>query len=63
MTPDLPCESDTAGLPEYTAASLDAIGEREDLVVVGQSLGALMSAPHWVCDTASFASNSSVLSL
>src|SRR5438128_12456954 len=44
VTPDLPCESDTAGLPEYTAATLDAIGEREDLVVVGQSLGAFTAA-------------------
>src|SRR4051812_30980817 len=44
VTPDLPCESDTAGLPEYIAASLDAIGEREDLVVVGQSLGAFTAA-------------------
>ena len=44
VTPDLPCESDTAGLPEYTAVALDAIGEREDLVVVGQSLGAFIAA-------------------
>jgi pimeloyl-ACP methyl ester carboxylesterase len=44
VTPDLPCESDTAGLPEYTAAALDAIGDRDDLVVVGQSLGAFTAA-------------------
>jgi pimeloyl-ACP methyl ester carboxylesterase len=40
VTPDLPCESDTAGLPEYATAALEAIGDRHDLVVVGQSLGA-----------------------
>ena len=40
VAPELPCESDTAGLPEYAATVLDAIGERGDLVVVGQSLGA-----------------------
>jgi pimeloyl-ACP methyl ester carboxylesterase len=44
VTPDLPCESDEAGLPEYVAAALDAIGDREDLVVVGQSLGAFTAA-------------------
>src|SRR4051794_30254128 len=45
VTPDLPCESDTAGLPEYTAAALDAIGERDDdVIVVGQSLGAFTAA-------------------
>jgi pimeloyl-ACP methyl ester carboxylesterase len=44
VTPDLPCESDTAGLPEYTAAALDAIGTRDELVVVGQSLGAFTAA-------------------
>ena len=44
VTPDLPCESDTAGLPEYTAAALEAIGERDDLIVVAQSLGAFTAA-------------------
>ena len=44
VTPDLPCESDTAGLPEYVAAAVEAIGERDDLVVVGQSLGAFTAA-------------------
>ncbi len=44
VTPDLPCESDTAGLPEYTAAVIAAIGDPEDLVVVGQSLGAFTAA-------------------
>ncbi|GHJ42751.1 alpha/beta hydrolase [Catellatospora sp. TT07R-123] len=39
VAPDLPCDDDTAGLPEYAAAVVDAVGDREDLVVVGQSLG------------------------
>jgi pimeloyl-ACP methyl ester carboxylesterase len=44
VTPDLPCESDTAGLPEYAAAVLQAIGARDELVLVGQSLGAFTAA-------------------
>lgn len=44
VSPDLPCESDTAGLPEYTAAALAAIGDRQHLIVVGQSLGAFTAA-------------------
>lgn len=44
VTPDLPCESDTAGLPAYTEAALTAIGDHDDLVVVGQSLGAFTAA-------------------
>lgn len=44
VTPELPCESDTAGLPEYVTAALDAIGDRDDLIVVGQSLGAFTAA-------------------
>jgi pimeloyl-ACP methyl ester carboxylesterase len=39
VAPDLPCDDDTAGLPEYTDAVVEAIGERTDLVVVAQSLG------------------------
>jgi pimeloyl-ACP methyl ester carboxylesterase len=39
VAPDLPCEDDSAGLPEYAAAVVDAIGDRTDLVVVAQSLG------------------------
>lgn len=41
---DLPNEDDAAGLPEYCAAALDAIGDRTDLIVVGQSLGAFTAA-------------------
>lgn len=39
VAPDLPCEDDAAGLPEYAMAVLDAIGDRQHLVVVGQSFG------------------------
>lgn len=48
IAPDLPCEDDTAGLSEYADAVIEAIGERTDLVVVAQSLGAF-TAP-LVCD-------------
>jgi pimeloyl-ACP methyl ester carboxylesterase len=44
VTPDLPSDSATAGLPQYTAAALEAIGARDDLVLVGQSLGAFTAA-------------------
>ena len=37
---DLPCEDDSAGWAEYRDATLDAIGDRrDDLVLVAQSLG------------------------
>jgi pimeloyl-ACP methyl ester carboxylesterase len=39
VAPDLPCDDDSAGLPEYTDAVVNAIGDRRDLVVVGQSAG------------------------
>jgi pimeloyl-ACP methyl ester carboxylesterase len=44
VAPDLPCESDTDGLPEFTAAALEAIGDRAELILVGQSLGAFTAA-------------------
>jgi pimeloyl-ACP methyl ester carboxylesterase len=44
VAPELPCEDDAAGLPEYVAAAREAIGGREDLIVVGQSLGAFTAA-------------------
>jgi pimeloyl-ACP methyl ester carboxylesterase len=50
VAPDLPCEDDSAGLPEYADAVIEAIGDRTDLVVVAQSLGAF-TAP-LVCDRA-----------
>ena len=37
VSPDLPCYDDSAGLGEYTDAVVDAIGDREDLVVVLES--------------------------
>jgi len=37
VAPDLPCEDDAAGLDDYAQAVVEAIGERTDLVVVGQS--------------------------
>lgn len=39
VAPDLPCDDDSAGLPEYADAVVDAIGDRTDLVVVAQSFG------------------------
>jgi pimeloyl-ACP methyl ester carboxylesterase len=40
VAPELPCEDDAAGLPEYADAVVGAVGDRRRLVVVGQSLGA-----------------------
>jgi pimeloyl-ACP methyl ester carboxylesterase len=40
VAPDLPCEDDSAGLWEYADSVLDAVGEPDELVVVGQSYGA-----------------------
>ena len=37
---DLPGDDESAGLPEYTRLVLDAIGEREGVGLVAQSLGA-----------------------
>lgn len=37
---DLPVDDDTAGLAEYADAAVNAIGDRTDLVVVAQSMGA-----------------------
>src|SRR6266496_4197491 len=39
VAPDLPCDDDTAGLLDYADAVVDAIGDRRDLIVVGQSYG------------------------
>ena len=36
---DLPCDDESAGLTEYADTVVRAIGDRRDLVVVGQSLG------------------------
>ena len=48
VAPDLPCDDDSAGLPEYVDAVVDAIGDRSDLTVVAQSFGGF-TAP-LVCD-------------
>lgn len=48
VAPDLPCDDDSAGLLEYRDTVLDAIGDRTDLVVVAQSMGAF-TAP-LLCD-------------
>lgn len=39
VAPDLPCDDDAAGLPEYANAVVEAIDDRTDLVVVAQSAG------------------------
>jgi pimeloyl-ACP methyl ester carboxylesterase len=43
VSPDLPAGDDAAGLAEYAEAALDAIGDREDLVVVAQSMAAFFA--------------------
>jgi pimeloyl-ACP methyl ester carboxylesterase len=48
VAPDLPCDDDAAGLPEYADTVVDAIDGRTDLVVVAQSFGGF-TAP-LVCD-------------
>ncbi len=39
VAPDLPCDDDSAGLPEYAETVVEAIDGRSDLVVVAQSSG------------------------
>jgi pimeloyl-ACP methyl ester carboxylesterase len=39
VAPDLPCDDDSASLLDYADAVIEAIGDRRDLVVVGQSYG------------------------
>lgn len=39
LAPDLPCEDDSASLSEYADAVIDAIDDRRDMVVAGQSYG------------------------
>jgi hypothetical protein len=39
VAPDLPCDDDSAGLPEYADTMVEAIGDRGDVVVVAQSFG------------------------
>ena len=39
VAPDLPCEDDAAGLPDYADVVLDAVGDRREVAVVAQSFG------------------------
>jgi len=39
VAPDLPVEDDSAGFAEYADVVVEAIGDRDDIVVVAQSLG------------------------
>jgi pimeloyl-ACP methyl ester carboxylesterase len=39
VAPDLPCDDDSSGYPEYVETVVDAIGGLSDLVVVAQSFG------------------------
>jgi pimeloyl-ACP methyl ester carboxylesterase len=41
VAPDLPCEDVEADAPDYARVVLDALGDAEDVVVVGHSLGGL----------------------
>jgi pimeloyl-ACP methyl ester carboxylesterase len=50
VAPDLPAADDAAGLREYADTALDAIGDREDLIVVAQSMGAFTGP--MLCDRA-----------
>jgi pimeloyl-ACP methyl ester carboxylesterase len=44
VAPDLPCEDDTATLLDYADTVIEAIGERRNLIVVGQSYGGFTAA-------------------
>src|SRR4051794_6718247 len=48
ISPDLPCDDDSAGLPEYADTVAGAVGDRTDVIVVAQSAGGF-TAP-LVCD-------------
>ena len=39
IAPDLPCDDDSAGLPEYADTVAGAIGDRTGVIVVAQSFG------------------------
>jgi pimeloyl-ACP methyl ester carboxylesterase len=41
VAPDLPCDEAGAGLADYAAVIEDAIGDRDDVILVGHSLGSL----------------------
>ena len=48
VAPDLPVDDDSAGLREYADTVVEAIGDRTDVILVAQSMGAF-TAP-LVCD-------------
>jgi pimeloyl-ACP methyl ester carboxylesterase len=48
VTPDLPCDDDSAGFAEYADTVVGAVGDRTGLIVVAQSFGGF-TAP-LVCD-------------
>jgi pimeloyl-ACP methyl ester carboxylesterase len=41
VAPDLPCDDPSAGLAEYASTVEAAIGDRDDVVLVGHSLGGM----------------------
>jgi pimeloyl-ACP methyl ester carboxylesterase len=43
VSPDLPAGDDDAGLGEYADSVVDAVGDRRDLTVVAQSMGAFVA--------------------
>ena len=43
VNPDLPAGDEDAGLAEYADAVVDAVGDRRDLTVVAQSMGAFVA--------------------
>lgn len=44
VAPDLPCDDDSAGLKEYADTVVAAIGNRDNLIVVGHSYGGFTAA-------------------
>jgi pimeloyl-ACP methyl ester carboxylesterase len=44
VAPDLPCDDDTATLLDYADTVIEAIGEKRNLIVVGQSYGGFTAA-------------------
>ncbi|MGE3620821.1 MAG: alpha/beta fold hydrolase [Acidimicrobiia bacterium] len=44
VAPDLPCDREGATLVDYADAVVEAVGDRRDLVVVGQSYGGFTAA-------------------
>jgi pimeloyl-ACP methyl ester carboxylesterase len=44
VAPDLPCDDDSATLDDYADTVVEAIGDRQDVIVVGQSYGGFTAA-------------------